>query len=184
MNEAMGLAGFNPMVGSINNGRNMMINSLSNDKDLTDGWGNFSISNNISKNKNSLIIDKNGKLNLVNNKELYSGSKISIYSIVDEECNKRITEIVRELSMDYENRPVHDQNYLYEAVTGHKLITKDQPDFDDHLQRIELDKTSKVLNNFNNDNSYEIFPKKVGYYKPDQIIESALYTLDSLIEED
>ena len=33
MNEAMGLAGFNPMVGSAN-GKNMIVNSLSNDKDI------------------------------------------------------------------------------------------------------------------------------------------------------
>ena len=183
MNEAMGLAGFNPIVGSINNGKNMIVNSLSNDKDLTDGWGNFNITNNISKNKNSLIIDKNGKLNLANNKDLYFGSRISVYNIVDEECNERINKIVEELSIDYENRPIHDQNYLYEAVTGHKLITKDQPDYDDRLQRIELDKASKIINNSVGNNSYENFPKKDGYYKPDQIIESALNTLDSLLED-
>lgn len=183
MNEAMGLAGFNPMVGSINNGQNMIVNSLSNDKDLTDGWGNFNITNDISKNKSSLIIDKNGKLVISNNKDLYSGSKISVYNIIDEQCNKKIEQIIEELSIDYKNRPVHDRNYLYEFVTDHKLVTKDQPDFDNHLQRIDLDKATKIINNSTNDNFYENFPKKDGYYKSDQIIESALKTLDSLIED-
>ena len=38
MNEAMGLAGMNPVVG-MGGSPNMMINSLSQDKDLTGGWG-------------------------------------------------------------------------------------------------------------------------------------------------
>lgn len=182
MNEAMGLAGFNPMVGSAN-GKNMIVNSLSNDKDISGGWGNYSITDNLTKNSNSLIIDKNGKLNIANNGDHYKNSKISVYVITDEECNDRINEVLKELEMDYDQRPVHDQRFLYEAITNHKLITKDQFDYDPSLEKIDLNKASKIINNGSNDISFENFDIKDGVIEPDKIMMEAMNTLDSLLYE-
>lgn len=182
MNEAMGLAGFNPMVGSAN-GKNMIVNSLSNDKDISGGWGNYSITDNLTKNSNSLIVDKNGKLNIANNGDHYKNSKISAYVITDEACNDRINEVLKELEMDYDQRPVHDQRFLYEAITNHKLITKDQFDYDPSLEKIDLNKASKIINNGSNGISFENFDIKDGIIEPDKIMMEAMNTLDSLLYE-
>lgn len=182
MNEAMGLAGFNPMVGSAN-GKNMIINSISNDKDISGGWGNYSISDNLTKHRNSLIIDKNGKLNIAENGDYYKNSKISAYVITDEACNERINEILKELTLDYDQRPVHDQKYLYEAVTNHKLVTKDQSDYDPSLEKIDLNKASRIISNGSNGISFENFNNKDGIIEPDKIMMEAINTLNSLLYE-
>lgn len=143
MNEAMGLAGMNPVVGASGGSPNMMINSLSQDKDLTNGWGSYSITKTLDRDDKYLTIDKNGKLDLYDKKELDECNVAAFY--IKGNSEDKLSKLLDETKLPYEERPVHNKNFLYEYFTGHKLYSKDQPLYDPMLEEIELPKFSKVI---------------------------------------
>lgn len=142
MNEAMGLAGMNPVVGA-GGSSNMMINSLSQDKDLTGGWGSYSIAKTFDKNDKYLKVDKNGKLSLDDKKDLEECNIAAFYIKGDSES--KLNKLIEEANLPYDERPIHDKNFLYEYFTGHKLYTKDQALYEPMLEEIELPRFSKVI---------------------------------------
>lgn len=142
MNEAMGLAGMNPVVGA-NGSPNMMINSLSQDKDLTDGWGSYSIAKTLDKDDKYLKVDNNGKLSLDNKKDLEECNVAAFY--IKGNSEDKLSKLLYEANLPYEDRPIHDKNFLYEYFTGHKLYSKDQPLYDPMLEEIELPKISNII---------------------------------------
>lgn len=142
MNEAMGLAGMNPVVG-MGGSPNMMINSLSQDKDLTGGWGSYSIAKTLDRDDKYLKIDKNGKLDWSDKKELDECNVAAFY--IKGNSDDKLDKLMEETNLPYDERPVHDKNFLYEYFTGHKLYTKDQPLYDPVLEEIELPKISKTI---------------------------------------
>ena len=95
----------------------------------------------------------------------------------------KVDKVLKELEMDYDQRPIHDQRFLYEAITNHKLITKDQFDYDPSLEKIDLNKASKIIKNGSNGISFENFDIKDGIIEPDKIMMEAMNTLDSLLYE-
>ena len=148
MNEAMALAAINPMVGAAK-GDAILINT-SPDKDLSGGWGSYVATRSIDN--NSLLgIDACGKICTKRKDDEYFGGKTffncssNIYlvqsGIVDEIWDK----LINEVSLPYDERPIHNPGYIYEAFTGHELLSPDQADYDPLLERVYLDKLSKEL---------------------------------------
>ena len=63
------------------------------------------------------------------------------------------------------------------------MITKDQSDYDPSLEKIDLNKASKIINNGSDGISFENFDNKDGIIEPDKIMMEAMNTLDSLLYE-
>ena len=166
MNEAMGLASFTTVVGPSKPDGLMIQNQV--DKDLK--YNRISFSRTIDKDSKRLEIDDNGKVDLKDNSDLEESFQ-SIYQMktVDED---KVNELIKEASLPYEERPVHDKNYIYELLTNHKLLTEDQLDYDPLLEKVYLDKISKTLQNDIGTLKGDIYSienkeKKDGFYTPD-----------------
>ena len=161
MNEAMGLASMNPMVGINGNRGNIITNSLSNDKDLSNGWGDYSVSKTLDKGDISLKLDDKGKM-IKNNIETLGESYIASFYVLNPDADKIFDELLEETELEYEERPIHKKDYIYESMTGHTLFTPDQAKYDCMLEEIELDKMSKAVGAVANDSSlsFEHFKKE------------------------
>lgn len=172
MNEAMALASMNPVVGAQGTAYNkqgaILIDNLNHDKDIENSWGDYSVTRSLDKNDNILSIDHNGKIVNDSKNTLYSNNLMDAYIIKTDNVDEIYNKLLEELNLDYDKRPVHDKNYLYEVFTGHKLLTSDQLKYDKLLECIgtELPKFSKVLSGSNTDQKEE---KKDGKYFPDKI---------------
>ena len=160
MNEAMGLASMNPMVGT--NKGTMMVNSLSMDKDLSDGFGEYSVSKTLDKDDVSLKVDGKGKI-IANRVEQLGESYIAAFYILNNHADEIFDKLLEEAKLPYEDRPVHDKFYIYEAFIGHKLYTPDQIKYVWLLEEIELDKMSKAVGAVANDSSFS-FEHFISYY--------------------
>ena len=185
MNEAMGLASMNPMVGPCTGRGNMIVNSLSNDKDLSGGWGDYSVSKSLDKDSTSLSIDDKGKVIKNTVAATLGEDYITGFYSLNPKADEIFDNLLEESKIDYEDRPVHDRNYIYEAFTGHKLLVPDQAKYDPMLEEIELDKMSKAVSSAGQDTmtSFEHFKKekreKDSEYIPDS--KSPFNTLESHI---
>ena len=148
MNEAMALAAMNPMVGAAK-GDAILINT-SPDKDLSGGWGSYVATRSIDN--NSLLgIDASGKICAKRKDDEYFGGKTffncssSIYLVQSSTVDEIWDRLINEVSLPYEERPIHNPGYIYEVFTGHELLSPDQADYDPLLERVYLDKLSKEL---------------------------------------
>ena len=121
MNEAMGLASMNPMVGSGGNRGNILTNSLSRDKDLSGGWGEYSVSKTLDKGDISLKLDDNGKV-IKNSIETLGESYIASFYVLNPGADAVFENLLRESNKPYEKRTSYPKNYIYEAMTGHYLF--------------------------------------------------------------
>jgi hypothetical protein len=172
MNEAMGLASMNPMVGIGGRG-NIITNSLSHDKDISDGWGSYSVSKTLDKDDVSLSVDGKGKLIKNTVATALGEDYITGFYSLNPKADEIFNSLLEETNLDYEDRPVHNRNYIYEVFTGHKLYTPDQPKYDSLLEEIELEKMSKAVSAVgkSDESSFENFKKsqreKDGEYIPD-----------------
>ena len=184
MVEAMGLASMNPMVGINGNRGNILTNSLSNDKDLSNGWGEYSVSKTLDKGDISLKLDDKGKM-IKNTIETLGESYIASFYILNPKANEIFDNFLKESEMVYEERPIHKKDYIYETMTNHILFTPDQAKYDCMLEEIELDKMSKAVGAVANDSSlsFEHFKKekreKNSNYVPDS--KSPFNTLENHI---
>ena len=171
MNEAIGLASMNPMVGG--NKGNMIVNSLSNDKDITGGWGSYSVSKTLDKDDISLSIDGKGKVIKSKLDNILAESNIAAFYSLNPNSDKIYEELLEESEMDYDSRPVHNKNYIYEVFTNHKLYVPDQAKYDPLLEEIELEKMSKAVSSVgkSSESTFENFKKsqreKDSEYIPD-----------------
>lgn len=185
MNEAMGLASMNPMVGPGTGRGNMIVNSLSNDKDLSGGWGDYSVSKSLDKDSTSLSIDSKGKVIKNTVATALGEDYITGFYSLNPKADEIYDSLLKESNMEYEDRPVHGKNYIYEVFTGHKLLVPDQAKYDNMLEEIELDKMSKAISSAGQDTmtSFEHFKKekreKDSNYIPDS--KSPFNTLENHI---
>ena len=145
--EAMGLAGMNPVCGISSNHGSLMVNVMNHDKDLETGWGDYkAVTRSLDPNDNLYGIDPNGrviakhKFDVMDQKDI-----VEVFNIKTPNVDTIMESIEREASLPYDRRPVHSQSYIYEAFTGKKLLSEDQYTYDPLLERVELDKWSKIL---------------------------------------
>lgn len=145
-NEAMGLASMNPVPGINKTPESkrgaIFINSV--DKDLTSGWGSYSVTRDFD-NKKRITLNNEGKLIVKNNDDLMN-EKSNIYIIKSDNCDEVFDSLLEELDLHIQERPIHTMSYIYEAFTGHTLYTMDQIDYDPLLEKVYLDKMTKYLN--------------------------------------
>lgn len=166
--EAMGLASMNPMVGPNNNSGSYLVNTMSKDKDL-DGnkWGSYYITKTMDK---FIGVDKNKKVNVRSKNELMD-TVVEIYKIITDNDDTKYMSLLEELEKPYNRRSMKDYDYIYTLFTEHKLLTPDQLRYDPLLEKVELDKISKVVSG-EADNIKQQFEKmnktkKMSNYNPE-----------------
>lgn len=165
--EAMGLASMNPMVGPNNNSGSYLVNTMSKDKDLGDGWSPYYITKTMDK---FIGVDKNKKLNIRNKNELMN-TVVEIYKITTDDNDNKYMRLIEELEKPYNRRHSLKEDFLYEFYTDNELITPDQLRYDPLLEKVELDKISKVVSG-EADNIKQQFEKmnktkKMSNYNPE-----------------
>lgn len=149
INEVMGLAGINPVIGT-NNGifiTNYLSKTSFTDPDLRNfDFSNLGICRTIDKDDKMIRLDKHGKLVVNKQKEILNDSRIKLYKICTENCEEILSNLIEEIKIPYKDRPVHNLSFLYEVFTGNILYSQDQLDIEPLLEKIELEKISKILN--------------------------------------
>lgn len=142
MNEAMGLASMNPVVGPIPGA--YIVNVLNNDKDLSTTWNSYNVSKTLDDNDLMFGVDNNGKL-VSKNKSKLKDKVVEVYSVKRDNIDSIYESIEKELKMEYDKRPVHSTTYIYELFTGKELLSDDQLNFDPLLEKVELPKLSAII---------------------------------------
>ena len=137
---AIGLASMNP----IPNSGAVMIQDKSRDKDLEKGFNNFSVAQDINSDK-LITLDKKGKAIFRDSDELNEHT-VAVYWINSYNADQVLNQLIQEAEMDEIDKPIHDSSYIYEAITGHKLLSEDQANIEPVLERVYLDKLSKKVN--------------------------------------
>ena len=79
IDEAMGLASMNPMVGTTPNNSVMLLHNID-DKDLSDGWDSYGLATTLDRDDAHITKDKNGKVIARPNKEL-DGKLVEVYIV-------------------------------------------------------------------------------------------------------
>lgn len=150
INEAIGLASMNPVPGNASNNRGVILVNSIEDKDLKNNntWGNCRIMRDMT-NKYGIEVNNDGKLDLIENSDL-ENKYISVYIVKSPFSEKVFNEVLSEIDLHIQERPIHSKSYLYEIFTGHPLYTPDQFDYEPLLEKIDLDKLSKQLSSENN----------------------------------
>lgn len=145
--EAMGLASMNPVMGVAGQGC-MLVNVMNHDKDLELGWKDYkAVCRSMDPNDDLYGIDQNGRILAKHKHDVMDAPDIvtECYIIKTANVDKIMSSIEEEASLPYEERPVHQYDYIYESFTGKKLLSESQLDLDPLLEKIELDKMSGVM---------------------------------------
>lgn len=157
---SMGLASMNPMPGAVTGA--LLIRQKP-DKDLEqDPWGTYGVT--MGFDNNSMLSMDNGKVVVKKTKDL---RECKVYKILSENVDQIFQALVEEANKE-DQEYKQDPGYLYSAFTGHYLLTDDQFDYDNLLERVYLDKLSKRLNgdaaNLENEYASKMLNKHDGYY--------------------
>lgn len=145
--EAMGLASMNPVMGVSGQGC-MLVNVMNHDKDLELGWKDYkAVCRSMDPNDDLYGIDQNGRILAKHKHDVMDAPDIvtECYIIKTANVDKVMSSIEEEASLPYEERPVHQYDYIYESFTGKKLLSESQLDLDPLLEKVELDKMSGVM---------------------------------------
>ena len=145
--EAMGLASMNPVMGVAGQGC-MLVNVMNHDKDLELGWKDYkAVCRSMDPNDDLYGIDQNGRILAKHKHDVMDSPDIvtECYIIKTANVDKVMSSIEEEASLPYEERPVHQYDYIYESFTGKKLLSESQLDLDPLLEKVELDKMSGVM---------------------------------------
>nr|DAP19513.1 MAG TPA: hypothetical protein [Caudoviricetes sp.] len=145
--EAMGLASMNPVMGVSGQGC-MLVNVMNHDKDLELGWKDYkAVCRSMDPNDDLYGIDQNGRILAKHKHDVMDSPDIvtECYIIKTPDVDKVMSSIEEEASLPYEDRPVHQYDYIYESFTGKKLLSESQLDLDPLLEKVELDKMSGVM---------------------------------------
>ena len=110
--EAMGLASMNPMVGPNNNSGSYLVNTMSKDKDLSDGWSPYYITKTMDK---FIGVDKNKKLNVRDKNELMN-TVVEIYKITTDDNDDKYMKLIEELEKPYNRRYNLKEDFLYGSI--------------------------------------------------------------------
>lgn len=141
IDEAMGLASMNPMVGTTPNNTVMLLHNID-DKDLSDGWDSYGLATTLDKDDAHITKDKNGKLVARPNRGL-EGKLVEVYICKYEKVQENFDTLYYILDTPYESRDLKQS--IYEMATGHISLTENFAKIDHLLEKVELKKLSKII---------------------------------------
>lgn len=141
IDEAMGLASMNPMVGTTPNNSVMLLHNID-DKDLSDGWDSYGLATTLDRDDAHITKDKNGKLVARPNRDL-EGKLVEVYICKYENVQENFNTLYDILDTPYESRELKQS--IYEMATGHVPLTEDFVKIDHLLEKVELKKLSKII---------------------------------------
>lgn len=141
IDEAMGLASMNPMVGTTPNNTVMLLHNID-DKDLSDGWDSYGLATTLDKDDAHITKDKNGKLVARPNKDL-EGKLVEVYICKYDKVQENFDSLYDILDTPYESRELKQS--IYEMATGHISLTENFAKIDHLLEKVELKKLSKII---------------------------------------
>ena len=141
IDEAMGLASMNPMVGTTPNNNVMLLHNID-DKDLSDGWDSYGLATTLDKDDAHITKDKNGKLVARPNKDL-EGKLVEVYICKYDKVQENFDALYDILDTSYESRELKQS--IYEMATGHISLTENFAKIDHLLEKVELKKLSKII---------------------------------------
>ena len=147
IDEAMALAGMNPMVGmSGPHHASFIVNVMNHDKDLgDDGKVLTGVSKSLDMDDNLYGIDQNGRFFAKRKYDVMERKDIIECYKVNKDCTSLIEEIEKEIQIPYDIRPIHKPSYIYEALTGHALLDENQMEYDSLCEKVQLDKMTAAL---------------------------------------
>ena len=141
IDEAMGLASMNPMVGTTPNNSVMLLHNID-DKDLSDGWDSYGLATTLDRDDAHITKDKNGKLVARPNKEL-EGKLVEVYICKYEKVQENFDTLYDLLDTPYSDRILKES--IYEMATGHISLTENFAKIDHLLEKVELKKISSII---------------------------------------
>ena len=141
IDEAMGLASMNPMVGTTPNNSVMLLHNID-DKDLSDGWDSYGLATTLDRDDAHITKDKNGKLVARPNIDL-EGKLVEVYICKYEKVQENFDTLYDILDTPYESRELKQS--IYEMATGHISLTENFAKIDHLLEKVELKKLSKII---------------------------------------
>ena len=141
IDEAMGLASMNPMVGTTPNNSVMLLHNID-DKDLSDGWDSYGLATTLDRDDAHITKDKNGKLIARPNKEL-DGKLVEVYICKYEKVQENFDKLYDLLDAPYNDRILKES--IYEMATGHMALTENFAKIDHLLEKVELKKLSAII---------------------------------------
>ena len=141
IDEAMGLASMNPMVGTTPNNNVMLLHNID-DKDLSDGWDSYGLATTLDKDDAHITKDKNGKLVARPNRDL-EGKLVEVYVCKYDKVQENFDTLYDILDTPYESRELKQS--IYEMATGHISLTENFAKIDHLLEKVELKKLSKII---------------------------------------
>ena len=141
IDEAMGLASMNPMVGTTPNNTVMLLHNID-DKDLLDGWDSYGLATTLDKDDAHITKDKNGKLVARPNRDL-EGKLVEVYICKYEKVQENFDTLYNILDTPYEYRELKQS--IYEMATGHISLTENFAKIDHLLEKVELKKLSNII---------------------------------------
>ena len=141
IDEAMGLASMNPMVGTTPNNNVMLLHNID-DKDLSDGWDSYGLATTLDKDDAHITKDKNGKLVARPNRDL-EGKLVEVYICKYDKVQENFDTLYNILDIPYESRELNQS--IYEMATGHISLTENFAKIDHLLEKVELKKLSKII---------------------------------------
>lgn len=141
IDEAMGLASMNPMVGTTPNNSVMLLHNID-DKDLSDGWDSYGLATTLDRDDAHITKDKNGKLVARPNKEL-EGKLVEVYICKYEKVQENFDALYNLLDAPYSDRVLKES--IYEMATGHVSLTENFAKIDHLLEKVELKKISSII---------------------------------------
>lgn len=141
IDEAMGLASMNPMVGTTPNNNVMLLHNID-DKDLSDGWDSYGLATTLDRDDAHITKDKNGKLVARPNRDL-EGKLVEVYICKYDKVQENFDALYDILDTPYESRELKQS--IYEMVTGHISLTENFAKIDHLLEKVELKKLSKII---------------------------------------
>lgn len=141
IDEAMGLASMNPMVGTTPNNSVMLLHNID-DKDLSDGWDSYGLATTLDRDDAHITKDKNGKLVARPNKDL-DGKLVEVYICKYEKVQENFDRLYDLLDTPYNDRVLKES--IYEMATGHMVLTENFAKIDHLLEKVELKKLSRII---------------------------------------
>lgn len=141
IDEAMGLASMNPMVGTTPNNTVMLLHNID-DKDLSDGWDSYGLATTLDKDDAHITKDKNGRLVARPNRDL-EGKLVEVYICKYDKVQENFDTLYDILDTPYESRELKQS--IYEMATGHISLTENFAKIDHLLEKVELKKLSKII---------------------------------------
>lgn len=141
IDEAMGLASMNPMVGTTPNNSVMLLHNID-DKDLSDGWDSYGLATTLDRDDAHITKDKDGKLVARPNKDL-DGKLVEVYICKYEKVQENFDKLYGLLDTPYNDRVLKES--IYEMATGHMALTENFAKIDHLLEKVELKKLSRII---------------------------------------